>query len=49
MGKMFCFFGWHNWTALLEDYINEFGFIPLDNRVPSNSVCSRCGIKFKKK
>lgn len=49
MGKILCFFGYHRWTAKLGDYIAEFGGIPLTNKVASNSVCSRCNIKFKKK
>lgn len=37
----------HKWTAPLSEYIEEFGYVPLDNRIASNSVCDRCKEKFK--
>ena len=45
--KILCLFGWHEWTASMQDYIDEFGYVPLDNRMASNSKCSRCGKHFK--
>jgi len=47
MKRILCFFGWHNWKASLNDYIEEFGYVPLDNRIASNSICTRCKVKFK--
>lgn len=46
MKKLLCFFGFHKWTASIDDYIEEFGFIPLDGRIASNSVCNRCNQKY---
>ena len=48
VGKIFCWIGYHMWTYKLEDCINEFGYVPLDNRLPSTSKCSRCGENYKK-
>ena len=31
----------------MNDYIEEFGYVPLDNRIASNSTCERCRVKFK--
>jgi hypothetical protein len=47
MKKLLCYFLGHRWTARMSDYIEEFGYVPLDNRVASNSTCERCKIKFK--
>ncbi len=47
MKKILCLFGWHKWTASVNDYINEFGYIPLDGRITSNSTCERCKVRFK--
>jgi hypothetical protein len=45
--RLLCFLGWHKWTSSISDYIEEFGYVPLDNRIASNSVCERCKVKFK--
>lgn len=42
MKKILCFFGLHNWSSSIQDYIDEFGYVPLDSRVSSKSKCSRC-------
>ena len=47
MKKIFCLFGWHKWTAHIQDYIDEFGFVPLDNRACSKSKCSVCGKLYR--
>ena len=48
MKRILCLFGWHKWTASMNDYIEEFGYVPLDNRIASNSTCERCKVTFKK-
>lgn len=47
MKKILCFLFGHKWSASIDDYIMEFGYVPLDNRVASNSVCKRCNLKYK--
>ena len=47
MKRLLCFLGWHQWTASIQDYIDEFGYVPFDNRKPQNCKCSVCGIKYK--
>ncbi len=38
IGKIQCKLGWHNWTCKIKDYLDEFGCVPLDNRVPMNAT-----------
>ena len=45
--KLFCKIGLHSYQSSLEDNIEEFGHIPLDNRICSKSICSHCGKKYK--
>jgi hypothetical protein len=47
IGKIFCSLGYHIWTYKLEDCINEFGYVPLDSRLPSTSKCSRCNKNYE--
>ncbi len=47
IGKLLCYFGWHRWTASLEDYVEEFGHVPSDFAVTYSSECCRCGKKYK--
>ena len=47
MKKILCFLFGHKWTSSISDYIEEFGYVPLDNRIASNSVCERCEVKYK--
>jgi hypothetical protein len=47
MKRILCFFGWHQWTASIQDYIEEFGYLPLGNVIASNATCERCKCKFK--
>lgn len=47
MRKLLCFIGIHKWEASLEDYINEFGSVPLNGKVVSTSICSCCGKAYK--
>ena len=47
MKRLLCFFGWHEWVCSMEDYIFEFGYVPLDKRVCKSSKCCRCGKKYK--
>lgn len=47
MRKILCLFGFHKWTCSIEDYIQEFGYVPLGNIVASNSKCSICNKKYK--
>ena len=46
--KILCFIGWHSWTASYQDYIDEFGCVPL-NFVCSKAVCNFCGKTYKDK
>ena len=47
MKKILCWLGWHKFTCSIQDLIDEFGYIPLDNKMASNSKCKRCGKTFK--
>lgn len=47
--KLKCLIGYHSWTYTIQDCIDEFGFIPLDQRMPSTAKCCKCNVKFKKK
>ena len=48
--KILCFIGWHSYRASLEDYIEQFGYIPLDGRIiADNAVCKFCGKPYKDK
>lgn len=47
IGKIFCSLGYHSWTCKIQDYIDEFGFVPLDSRVPKVSKCSRCNKNYE--
>ena len=49
IGKVLCFFGWHSFTCKLSDYMEEFGGVPCDGRMPKNAKCNKCGIKYSKK
>lgn len=44
--KLYCFLGWHKFTSSIQDYIDEFGYVPLDNRIAKNARCSRCNSKY---
>ena len=48
LGKILCWMGLHRWSASLEDYIEEFGSIPMDGGVAKNSKCERCGELYDK-
>jgi len=47
LSKILCKLGWHNFTYSIQDCIDEFGFIPIDNRMPKTAKC-KCGAKYKK-
>lgn len=47
-GKTLCFIGVHRYVCMLKDFIDEFGFIPNDDRMPKVAECERCGVKFGK-
>jgi hypothetical protein len=49
MRNLLCLLGYHKWYSKIEDYIEEFGFVPLDNRITSNSKCIICGKQYKTK
>lgn len=49
MKKILCWIGLHKFACNIQDLIDEFGFIPSDGRMPSNSKCKRCGKTFKSK
>jgi hypothetical protein len=44
--KILCWLGWHKWACSINDLIDEFGYVPLDNRMPKNAKCVRCGESF---
>ena len=48
-GKFLCKIGWHKWSFTLLDAIDEFGYLPSDNRMPKTAKCSRCGKKAHEK
>ena len=45
--KILCFIGWHSYKASLEDYIEQFGHIPVDGRIADNATCEFCGKAYK--
>jgi hypothetical protein len=45
--KIQCLFGYHAFTSSIQDYIDEFGYVPLDGRICANAKCSECGVKYK--
>jgi hypothetical protein len=48
IGKLLCKIGWHVFTCKMQDCIDEFGYIPMDGRMPKKAKCSRCSITFGK-
>jgi hypothetical protein len=48
INKLKCLIGYHNWKFNIQDCIDEFGFVPLDEKMPSTAKCSRCNAKIKK-
>ena len=49
MKRILCWFGWHKFKYSLSDLIDEFGYIPLENVMPSNTKCERYEILYKDK
>ena len=47
MKKILCWLGWHKFTCGIQDLIDEFGYVPLDGKMPPNAKCERCGKQFK--
>lgn len=47
MRKIFCLIGLHRWVASLEDYIEQFGCIPLNGEIADTAICQYCGKKYK--
>jgi len=47
IGKIQCKLGWHNWSAKIQDYLDEFGCVPKGWAVPKVAKCNRCGKTFK--
>ena len=47
--SILCFLGWHQWVASIDDYIEQFGHIPLDDRIADNAVCKFYGKPYKDK
>jgi len=45
--KILCNFGFHQFTCKMQDCIDEFGYIPMDGRMPKVSKCSKCGINYR--
>ena len=48
IGKFLCKIGWHDFTCKMQDCIDEFGYVPVDGRMPKNAKCSRCSITYGK-
>ena len=42
-GKLLCRLGWHKWSYILQDAIDEFGYLPMDGRMPKTATCDKCG------
>lgn len=49
LNKILCWFGIHSYVAPLDEYVKQFGSIPLDGRICDGAVCEHCGKVFKKK
>ena len=49
MKIILCLFGCHKFKYSLSDLIDEFGYVPLENVMPSNTKCERCEILYKDK
>jgi len=49
MKRILCLFGWHKFKCSLQDLIDEFGYVPLENTMPPNTKCERCEILYKDK
>ena len=47
--KFLCKIGYHKWKAPIEDYIEEFGCIPIHGEIAKTSVCVFCGAKYNSK
>ena len=47
-GKLLCKIGWHEFVCSVQDYIDEFGYIPNDGRIPKVAKCNRCKINYNK-
>lgn len=45
--KILCFFGFHKFKASLNDYIEQFGSIPLNGKIADKAICEYCGKKYK--
>jgi hypothetical protein len=48
IGKIACFIGIHRYKCMIQDCIEEFGYIPNDGRMPKNSKCERCDVSYGK-
>lgn len=46
LNKLKCLIGWHQWTCKMQDFIDEFGYITLDSKMPRTTKCSRCNKKY---
>jgi len=46
--KIKCLIGWHQFTCKIQDYIDEFGYVPIDSRMPKIAKCSKCGKNYTK-
>jgi len=49
VNKILCWFGIHSYVAPLDEYVKQFGSIPLDGRICDGAVCEHCGKVYKKK
>jgi hypothetical protein len=47
MKKILCWLGYHKFTCSIQDLIDEFGYVPLDDRMPPSAKCERCDKPFK--
>jgi len=45
--RLKCYIGFHKWSASLDDYIKEFGNVPMDGRVCKKAKCERCGKDYE--
>jgi len=44
--KIMCYLGLHTWSCKAQDCIDEFGFIPMDGRMPKTSKCAHCSTSY---
>ena len=47
IGKIKCIVGWHTFTFTIKDCMKDFGYIPLDDRMPKTAKYKYCSTKLR--